>query len=71
MASSVDDTGQEYAAWLRLVLHMSASAVSEALEQLAVRTLGSAGDPVRCSRLRTVLNQYQKLSQQQTPPPAL
>ena len=71
MASSVGDTGQEYAAWSRLVLQMSASVVLEALEQLAVSSVGSAGDLVLCSRLRTVLKQYQKLSQQQTPPPAL
>ena len=56
---------------IRLVLQMSASVVLEALEELAVSSAGSAGDLVRCSRLRTVLKQYQKLSQQQMPPPAL
>ena len=71
MASSVDDTGQECAAWLRLVLQMNANVVLEALEQLARSLVGAAGDLVRCSRLRTVLKQYQKLSQQQTPLPAL
>ena len=71
MALSAGNTGQERAAWLRLVPQMSATVVLEALEQLAVSSAGSAGDLTLCSRLRTVLKQYRKLSQQQTPPPAL